>query len=127
MGELWRKRKWRKLLNFIDHLPRNSFFMQAVSLDDEHVEMILASRQFAEQEPSGPSMAIFSPEVERLDGIRNDLQANTIATLAAAGAKKLPRFTPRPVPETAFDRVAHRRRSAKHQQLVKRLLPHSEG
>lgn len=123
-GVLWRSRQWRKLLNLIDHLPRNSFFTAAVANDDEHVEQIIAARERAgsEQGESGPSLSEYDGVLERLDALVDATNQNTAATIAAAGAKA-PRIPPQKRPETAFERVAHRRKSAKHQQTVSRMLP----
>jgi hypothetical protein len=126
LGELWRTRQWRKLLNLIDHLPRNSFFTAAVANDDEHVEQIIAARERAgSEEASGPSLSEYDGVLERLDALVDATNQNTAATIAAAGAKA-PRIPPQQRPVTAFERVAHRRKSAKHQSVVSRMLRKKE-
>lgn len=126
-GDLWRRRQWRKLLNLIDHLPRASFFTAAVANDDEHVEQIIAARERAgsEQGESGPSLSEYDGVLERLDALVDATNQNTKATIAAAGAKP-PQIPPQQRPETAFERVAHRRKTAKHQQTVSRMLRKKE-
>lgn len=121
VGRLWRSRRWRRLLNLIDHLPRTSFYYAAVANDEEHVEQIVAAREGHPQEDSGPSLTEYDGTAERLDRIADLMQQNTAATIAAAGAKP-PMFQPQARPTTAFEKVAHRRKAAKHQQLTSRLV-----
>lgn len=47
MGELWRSRQWRKLLNLIDHLPMGSFYNEARG-DDEELAQLLADQPVPE-------------------------------------------------------------------------------
>lgn len=124
LGELWRSRKWRKLLNHIDRLPRASLFYSAVADDEEHVAMILEAE---ERNPdlkkvgSAPHLSDYTPVVERLDILIDHVDGVMGAVVAGAGGKP-PRLVPRPRPETAYERVAHRRRSAQQQQIASRML-----
>jgi hypothetical protein len=69
VGALWRSRRWRFLLNLIDHLPQNTWYHAAVSTDVDHAMMLLRAQDEAKRRgdtppPSGPSMASWSPEVD---------------------------------------------------------------
>lgn len=127
MRELWWSKQWRRLLNLIVRLPRASHFYQAMSLDEEHVAMILSSRQHDEQEQKGavvaPPMSEYTSTVERLDRVIDALGGLTTAVLAAGGAKKLPKVQPQPRPETAFENVKMRQQWEKHRAVVARVLP----
>lgn len=118
---MWQSRRWRFLLNVIDHLPRTSYFSQAVANDEEHALMILQAQE-AGMMPGrpGPSLTHWSPEAERLDSILDGIRALIVATANGAGAHLPP---PKPVarPTTALDRVRHRQRMLKHEALVARV------
>lgn len=68
-------------------------------------------------------MSEFSVEVELLSVIADRLAENTqaIAILAKAKASQPPR--PMPRPDTAIQRIRRRRRIAKHESIVARVLP----
>jgi len=127
-GELWRSRDWRKLLNLIDHLPQNTWYQAAVAGDIEHQEMILEARERAEKNgrpndgPPAPSLAIWSPEVDRLTTIIDELRVLQQAYVGAGGGKaKPPKFMPRP--ETALESARLRRKQRQHEALSARLVP----
>lgn len=118
---MWQSRRWRFLLNVIDHLPRTSYFSQAVANDEEHALMILRAQEAGMTTGrSGPSLTHWSPEAERLDSILDGIRALIVATANGAGAHLPP---PKPVarPTTALDRVRHRQRMLKHEALVARV------
>jgi len=122
LTELWRSRQWRKLLNLIDQLRQPSRYHEAIADDDEHVAMILEAKERSKTEAeAGPRLRDFSPEVDAMLRVVDAVNANTSAVIAAAGGKPR-RVEPQPRPTTAFERVAHRRRSAKHQSLTARAL-----
>lgn len=63
LGELWRARKWRKLLNLIDRLPRWSLFQEAKANDPEiarqlvGVELPEYQHRFSEWTPEREAIA----------------------------------------------------------------------
>lgn len=120
---MWRQGRRRKLLNLIHHLPRASHFREAVSQDEKHVEMILSSRQHAEQRDTGPALSEYDSTVERLDQVIDLMQVQIATTAAAAGAKKLPKVTPQKRPASAYERVQHRQRVAGTKSIAARFLP----
>jgi hypothetical protein len=129
LTELFRARAWRKLLNLIDHLPRNSWFTEAVSNDEEHAAMVAkAMAERSDDEPdSHPPMRTWSSELEMLAKLVDAVRANTY-TLAAVNSGKGSPPPPEPRPQTALERAQkiarHQRRKAKHEALVARMLPH---
>lgn len=127
-GALWRSREWRKLLNLIDHLPQNTWYQAAVSEDVEHQEMLLDAREAAEKNgtphdgPPSPSLAIWSPEVDKLAELIDVSRAVYAATVKAGGGKpKDPQPVPRP--KSAMESAKLRRRKREHDALVSRLVP----
>lgn len=111
----------RKLLVLVESLPRNSLTGEAMSQDDELVEMV-ASGQAAEPTSKAIRMAEFSPEVEALYGAIDRL-GDVVSGLVGLGGKKPPRIAPVPRPETAWTRFAHHQDLAAHRALVSRVLP----
>lgn len=116
----WRSRRWRRLLNVIDQLPRDSRYVEAMAMDEQ-----LAERMADRPQPKGPTrrrMSDWSVQVELLTSILARLGEMTQAIAALGGAKprKVP---PPPLPQTAMDRVRNRKRFEKHHALVARVLP----
>lgn len=62
--------------------------------------------------------------MERLDIVADNLQQLLVAFVSAntPRGKQKPRMTPRPRPETAFERVNARRRMRQHRNLAGRVL-----
>ena len=112
---IWQDRRWRFLLNLIDHLPRTSYFVEAISQDDELAESLPDSPAYRERTTT------WTPEREALAGIYDRLGTLLATTIAASGGQPpdLPRF---PVPETAAQRARTERGRRRHEQVVERLL-----
>ena len=133
--ELWQARRWRKLLNLIDHLPRNSFYAQAVSEDPDHMKALQAARDAAGETgpPPPPPLAWWSAEVDAIADLRDsviELRDTLIrVNVPKEGQNKIPapKFTIRPghKPEgRAKFAQANEEQLAKHAKLVGKLLPH---
>jgi len=120
----WRSRRWRRLLNIIDRLPRNSAYCEALTEDEELAEQVLKGPDPQQTAPRR-RMADWSPTVEMLTAILDRLGELTLAVAARRGAKpgKLPRG---PYPTTAVERVRARKRIENHRALVARVLPHKQ-
>ncbi len=118
----WRSRRWRRLLNIIDRLPRDSAYMEAVADDEEVAEQMLRRRDSGEDKQPRRRLSDWSPTVEILTTIVDRIGELTQVAAALGGARpsKLPRG---PYPVTAFDRVRNRRRVDNHRSLVSRVLP----
>lgn len=121
MVDLIGERRVRKLLNLILALPRNTLTQEGVANDDELVESLMAGRD--EDAPTPPiRMAEFSPEVEALYGVVDRL-GDVVSGLVGLGGKKPPKIAALRRPQTAWERIAHKRDVTRHESIVNRLLP----
>lgn len=121
LEQLWADRRFGFILTVVDHLPRNSAYVQALTDDDEWAEQVID----APQPKAAPSvrLADWSPELEMLTNIYDRL-AELIRVQAMAAGGKPKKAPPAPRPLTALDRVRARRRKRQHNRLVSVLLPH---
>lgn len=136
LGVLWRTRRWRTLLDLIDHLPSHSWFSAAVASDEDHANMlaetIIARQAEGEKDASasGPSLTSWTPEVSYLKRIEDAVRYVAWATFAAQSGTKAAGKPPEPgpVPSTPLERALKRaefeRRMKAHKSLVARVLPH---
>jgi hypothetical protein len=124
LAVLWRTRRWRKLLNLIDQLPRDTAYMEAVADDEQLATFLLSRPDGHSKKPSAPTRRLseYSAEVEVLSAILDRLGEVTQAIVASAGAKPR-KVTPAPRPVTALERMRTRRALTKHRSLVSRVLP----
>lgn len=106
------------MLNLIEHLPRNSFFAEALA-DDEDVADQMADR---EAEEFHFRYSEWTPEGELLGAVYETLQVirNVLVVSNRGKASPISR-APRPV--GALQGVRERRRFEKHHKLVSILLP----
>lgn len=128
LGVEWRARRWRELLNMIDHLPPQSHLWLAIA-DDEELAEKQAEREESRgepKEPDRPPLQGWTTQVDMLAAIYDRLGAVVDAVVASAG-KKPPRMRPMPRPETAGERAKrrakYRRQLARHRSIVDRVLP----
>lgn len=133
VGVLWRSRRWRRLLNLIDKLPRNTHYHQAVLADPEHLAMLDRVRAKGDPGPAPlPPLATWSAEVDKLadviDAIKHleDTQIRLKTSKADQGKIKAPNWTPRPGRETPVEDIAlsQQEKDRRHRALVGQLLPH---
>jgi hypothetical protein len=117
----WRSRRWRRLLNLIDHLPRNSHYYQAISDDELFAEQVLDADTPSSQ--GTRLMTEWTPETEMLTNIYDRLGEQIAVALAVGGAKKPARPKPMVRPKTAMDRVKRKRRERESAALKSKLLP----
>lgn len=136
LGTMFRARQWRRLLNMIDHLPRNSWYTETMSNDEEHAKLLseaMAKRNSSEEGEAArgtghPPMRVWTQEssmlAEILDGIRN--LTYTLRAVNGDKTAKPPVPTPRPITalEVQARRARHNERQRRHETLVGRLLPH---
>jgi hypothetical protein len=97
------RRPWAQLERLIDGLPAHSRYVAAL-LDDPDVAADLAEVPTA---PRPMSLVGFDPVVARLTDLIDAVNANTAATIAAAGVDP-PTIDPMPRPETELDRARNR-------------------
>lgn len=134
LGDLWRARRWTKLLDLIDRLPSHSWYSAAVANDEEHAEMVAKSAIEREKagetvEDNGPSLTGWTPEVAaitRLTDAVNGVRYAVIAVQAGKKAGEPPKPERRPVTaiERAMRKAKFNARKTKHESLVARVLPH---
>lgn len=129
---LWKQRRFRYLLNLIDHLPRETWYNEAVSNDEEHSEMIaksLAERPESSERPA-PPMRTWTPEVDMMAKVVDAVRSvnHTLAAVNSEKGKTPKPPEPEPRPVSAIDKAARAARNAarvqKHKDLTMRLLPH---
>lgn len=113
-------RRWRLLLNIVDHLPRTSHFIAAVADDDELAELQAAGNA-PSYAPTVP-MTEYTPEAERLSALIDVMRELLSLEIGKATRKKPRRVQPYPRPVTAAQRVARKRKYEKFLDLRKRLL-----
>lgn len=132
LGELWRSRQWRKLLNFIDRLPGYGHFGDAVANDDEHAELLAkAELERGENKDYHPPLRGWTPELAALNNVINAVNA-VAYTIRAVKAEKPGQAgqppEPMPTPRTALDRAREnakwRKRWENHRSIVAKVLPH---
>lgn len=111
-------RRWRFILNLIDHLPSNSNYLAAIADDDE-----LADQQSGEAAPRPPRLTEWSPEVQGI-AVLADRVGELIRVMIAQGGRRPPKIPHYPRPVTASERAKQRRKLATHRELVARVLPH---
>lgn len=117
----WRSRRWRRLLSFIDGLPRNSEFVQALTEDEDLAAHLLDNPP--PDDAVAVRMADWSPELEALHLAIDRLGDVVKAVVASIPKARMPRIPPMPRPTTAVDRLRQQRRSTAHRTLVARVLP----
>jgi hypothetical protein len=117
LGHLFRTKQWRKLLNLIDHLPRHSFFAEALLLDEELAEASIESEVAPVQRHSE-----WSADHEVLVAMFEQLQQLVHILLKVNGGKP-GQFRPWPRPPSMADEARHHRLRMRHESLVRRVLP----
>ncbi len=117
----WKARRWRKLLDLIEHLPRHSAYLEAVS-EDETIASMLLDRGDESRAPKR-RMSEYDAVVETLSTLVDRVGELINAVLASKGVKPR-RIPPAPRPVTAMQRLREGRRKIEHVTLVSKLLPH---
>lgn len=119
---LWRSRRWRYLLSRIDHLPRNSAYVEAVSLDEE-----VAQAALDRPAPKGNTVRMrdWSPMMEAIVA-QVDRLGDVIQAVIAAQGGKPPQIAPFPRPKTAADKLRDPHREH-HRILTKVMIQQADG
>lgn len=125
LAKLWQQRRFRYLLNLIDHLPSYSFLAEAQAQDDEVYALVADDVEAAG--PYRPRVSQFGMVEELLSVIADRLGALGANFVIAnsdpkkSGKPKAPKPLPRP--ETAADRARSQRRMADVIDIVTRMTP----
>ncbi len=107
------------LLDLIDGLPRDSRYVEALSLDPHLAELMA---MLPDQPAQGRRMSEYSAEMEMLTAVYDRLGEVMQVMIASKGGKPKP-MPPGPRPRTALDRVRRQRRERKRSWLRSKLLP----
>lgn len=122
LGELWRGRRWRELLNYIDQLPSNTQMNRLMSQDEEHMTAIMRSQKG--EQSSAPSMADWSLLNSQIATLIDAVNRGTAVQQAIANPKGAkPKIVPMPRPATAAEKVEKRLTKERHEEMVSLLLP----
>lgn len=123
LAVLWRRRRFRFLLNIIRHLPRNSHYADAVANDED---LVLAQwDQIAQQngkQATGPRVSEHGYVEELLADICDRLGGVISALQSVNGIKPKP-IKPLSRPRTAVDRIKARKARESRLALVEKLTP----
>jgi hypothetical protein len=137
LGVLWRGRRWRLLLNLIDHLPRHTWTQQAMADDPEYAQKIadaVAARKAKmvvddDELAWSPPLQQYTPEVEALASVVdavNALRTTFIMANSEKGAQP-PQIPPYPRPVTLVatmrEKAQRKARWTAHETLADRMLP----
>lgn len=125
---LWKQRRWVHLLALIDQLPQNSRYYE-VYLNDPEIAERIAREQEAEREGRetggpkwSPPQRTWSPEMEMLAQVVDQLQVIQATQVGAAGGKpRKPRQHPRP--RSRVDDFRQQIREVKQDQIIDIFMP----
>lgn len=118
---MWRARRWRKLLNVIEQLPRTSAYAQAMATDDKLAHEMASLPDAGGKAKWRRSYRDYSPEVEMLSALFDRVGELIRVTAGTRGARsKSPQPAPRPIP--AIERIKRRNAETRHRQTVSRVL-----
>ena len=133
LGEEWRARRWRTLIDTIDRLPGHSHYSAAMANDEEYAQIVAdahAARKRDGNEPKdpGPALTTWSPEVAALTQVLDAVNQVRYAVVAVQAGKKAgeppkPARRPQTALEKAMRRAEYDRRKSAHESLVARVLP----
>lgn len=114
---MWRARRWRLLLNLIDHLPRHSFYVEALLNDGEFCAQVL---QRSSEQVARERVSEWTPEREALAQVVDQLKMLTYVLVKVnSGDPPAPEPTLRPV--TAADGMRTEIRKKQHRELLARF------
>lgn len=103
---LWGERRWRELLNLINHLPPNSHFNEALTSDREvmvamaRIEEKRREAGVESEKPTGPRVSQVSEEARRLGEVVSSLRYLAKVVIAASPKSKgqVGKYEPYPQP-----------------------------
>lgn len=123
----WRRRRWRRLLNVIDQLPRASLYIEAVTQDEAVAEQMLDNPPKNETSKKPVRrMSEWTPAVELLTVAVNRLTELTQAVAALGGAKPR-KIQQAPYPESVLEKLRRRRADKQHKLLVAQIVQPDPG
>ena len=110
-------------MNLIDHLPRNSYYQEALTSDPDWAKAIARAKVDRAGGKFYPPMSTWSPEISALGDVWDKLE-EIRHTLVAVNAKHPPANKPAryPRPVTAIQAAENELRLERHKKLADRLL-----
>lgn len=115
----WQGRRWRRLLELLDGLPRTSHVHEAMVEDEELAELVLRTDK-GDPVKAKRRMSEFSVEAELLSYAVDRLGELIQAQASGRGARRRP-VEPMPRPVTALARIRERRDKQHHKFTVARV------
>jgi hypothetical protein len=123
VGDLWRERRWRELLTYIDHLPSNTHMNRLLTSDEEHMEAILRGQKKGTPGSGRPSMSDWGQLETMMATLIDAVNRNTAMQQAIANPKGAkPRIEPYPRPYSAADKIRNKIQKQEHESMVNLLL-----
>ncbi|HMG44997.1 MAG TPA: hypothetical protein VK611_26930 [Acidimicrobiales bacterium] len=122
----WRTR-WRFLLNLIDHLPRTSFFADAMAQDDDLVEQ--SRDRLGGHSAWRPSVSEWGLLEELVASVSDEVRRlnNNFVTVNSKKGKRPKPPKPHPRPETAIERAKKRWGAEDVLSIVAAVTPDAAG
>lgn len=129
IDQLFLDRQWRRLIAYIDRIPSNSCYSEAVANDEEHADMI--ARAMAERGEDGeagsyhPPLRTWGQAESLLAQIHDAIKNQTQTIIASNGGNPVP-VEPLPRPTSvlaeAQKNAVEARKKARHDKLVARMI-----
>lgn len=109
LGELWRARRWRKLLGMIERLRRSTHFGEATAADEKLAEIVLRKERDSKdgELPALRRMSEFTVEAELLSVVADRLAELVQVSVAKRGGRARA-VKPMPRPATAVEKLRNR-------------------
>lgn len=120
LGELWRDRRWRELLVYIDHLPTDTHKNRLMTNDEEYMAAVMEQSQRGD---GRPSMAEWGQTNIQLAMLIDAINRNTAVTQAVANPKAgMPKIQPAPRPSTVMEKLEFKKSQREHESMNAMLL-----
>jgi len=122
---MWWRCRFADLLWNVDHLPRNSFYHQAMATDEELALKMLEEMPADDDQPFDPRPAVaeFGLAEDLMTMLVNEVRAlkATVASIASGSNAKVDFLKG---PKYAIEAMRHEARAKQHRDLAARLVPH---
>lgn len=124
-GQLWRARRWRELLGYIDQLPTDTHKNRLMTSDEEHMEALVRASKGKASGPGNPSMSDWGQLESMIAVLIDAVNRNTEVTHAVSTGKKAKplKLGNYPRPATAVEKIEKRIQKDEHEAMVALLLP----
>lgn len=120
---MWRRRQWQDLLWHIDHLPRNSFYHEAMATDKDLARQMIREGAKTENFDPRPAVSEFGLAEDLLTTLVNEVRHLQASVVAIAGGGN-PKVDVLKGPRYAITEIESEVRKEEHYGLAARLVPH---